>query len=175
MINNFVSPLQGDDTGSVSFQALRRRPVQDIGGLRLGGHHVIRRSVLAWDLNSSVARTRDQGYSTAHFSPLSDTNPLNNVQYALDVSNPLEPHLSSAERRQRLDPTKYFYTGQSVQYMYSPEVALDSGLVATPYSLVRDVQAHSSLADASAMNTSSSIKIRRISRPTPVAKTLPWP
>jgi TonB-dependent receptor len=65
-INNFVSPLQGDATGSVSFQALRRRPVQDIGGLQLGGHHVIRRSILAWDVNSSVARTRDKGYSTAH-------------------------------------------------------------------------------------------------------------
>jgi outer membrane cobalamin receptor len=28
VINNFVSPLQGDASGSVSFQALRRRPVQ---------------------------------------------------------------------------------------------------------------------------------------------------
>ena len=84
-INNFVTPLQGDATGSVSFQALRRRPVQDIGGLQLGGHHVLRRSILAWDLNSSVARTRDEGYSTAHFSPVSATNPLNNVQYGLDL------------------------------------------------------------------------------------------
>ena len=135
-INNFVSPLQGDNTGSVSFQALRRRPVQDIGGLQLGGHHVIRRSILAWDLNSSVARTRDDGYSTAKFSPLSGTNPLKHVQYALDVSNPLEPHLNVQNGVNIFDPTKYFYTGQSVQYQYSPEVDLGFGAsVATPYSL----------------------------------------
>jgi TonB-dependent receptor len=135
-INNFVSPLQGDATGSVSFQALRRRPVQDIGGLQLGGHHVFRRSILAWDLNSSVARTRDEGYSTAHFSPVSATNPLNNVQYGLDLSNPLEPHLNVQNGVNIFDPAKYFYTGQSVQYMYSPEVDLGFGAsVATPYSL----------------------------------------
>lgn len=135
-INNFVSPLQGDGAGSVSFQAVRRRPVQDIGGLQLGGHHVIRRSILAWDLDSSVARTRDEGYSTANFSPLSDTNPLKHVQYALDVSNPLEPHLNVQNGVNIFDPTKYFYTGQSVQYMYSPEVDLGFGAsVATPYSL----------------------------------------
>ena len=132
-INNFVSPLQGDATGSVSFQALRRRPVQDIGGVQLGGHHVIRRSILAWDLNSSVARTRDEGYSTAHFSPQSATNPLNNVQYGLDLSNPLEPHLNVQNGVNIFDPTKYFYTGQTVQYMYSPEVDLGFGAsVATP-------------------------------------------
>ena len=66
-INNSVSPLQGDGAGSVSFEAVRRRPVQDIGGLQLGGHHVIRRSILAWDLDSSVARTRDEGYLHREF------------------------------------------------------------------------------------------------------------
>lgn len=135
-INNFVSPLQGDGSGSVSFQALRRRPVQDLGGLQLGGNSVIRRAVFGWDVNASVARTRDDGYSFAHFAPASPTNPLNNVAYELNVTNPLEPHLTVQNGVNIFDPTKYFYNGQSVQNYYSPEVDLGFGAsLSTPYTL----------------------------------------
>jgi TonB-dependent receptor len=126
-ITNFLTPVQGDGSGTISFQALRRRPVQDIGGLQLGGRHVIRRSLFVWDLNSSVARTRDAGYSFAHFSPQSATNPLNNIQYGLDLSNRLEPHLNVQNGVNLFDPTHFFYTGQSVQYFYNPEVDLGFG------------------------------------------------
>ncbi len=135
-INNFVSPLQGDGSGSILFQALRRRPVQDIGGAQLGGHHVIGRSLLAWDVNSSVARTRDEGYSYAHFAPVAASNPLNNVVYGLDVSNPLKPHLNVQNGVNIFDPTKYFYTGQQVQNFYNPEVDLGFGAsLATSYTV----------------------------------------
>lgn len=94
-INTFVGTIftEGDVDGNVTFSALRRRPVQDIGGLQLGGHHVLGRLVFAWDVDSSIGRTRDDAYSTARFAPISGSNPLNNVQYSLDVSNPLEPQL----------------------------------------------------------------------------------
>ena len=133
-INNFVAPLQGDNTGSMKFQALRRRPVQDIGGIMLGGDSVIKRSLLAWDVNASVARTRDDGYSFANFTPIADSNPLNNVTFGVDVSKPLTPHIDAQDGKNIFDPTKYFYTGQQVQYFYSPEVDLGfGGSLATPY------------------------------------------
>ena len=134
-INNFVTATQGDSTGSISFQALRRRPIQDIGGTQLGGHHVLGRALLSWDVNASVARTRDAGYDTAHFAPGSATNPLNNIQYGLDLSNPLEPHLNVQNGVNIFDPTKYFYTYEQVANTYSPEVDLGlGGSLAAPYS-----------------------------------------
>jgi len=135
-INTFLSPTQGDVDGSVKFQALRRRPVQDIGGLQLGGHHVIQRSLLAWDINSSVARTRDNGYSFANFAPGAKTNPLNHVQYGLDLGNQLEPHLNVQNGVNIFDPTKYFYVNQQVANTYSPEVDLGlGGSLVTPYTV----------------------------------------
>ena len=134
-INTFLSPTQGDTDGNVTFSALRRRPVQDIGGLQLGGRHILAQSLLAWDVNSSVGRTRDDGYSSAQFSPQSATNPLNNIQYQLDLSNPLEPHLN-AQNANIFDPGKYFYTGQRVQNTYTPEVDLGfGGSLVTPFTL----------------------------------------
>jgi TonB-dependent receptor len=137
-INTFVgtSLTQGDVDGNVTFSALRRRPVQDIGGLQLGGHHVLGRSVFAWDVDSSIGRTRDDGYSTAHFAPISDSNPLNNVQYNLDVKNPLEPHLNVQNGVNIFDPTKYFLQNQQVNNFYNPEVDLGfGGSLAIPYTL----------------------------------------
>ncbi len=126
-INTFVTSTQGGPHGSVSFQALRRRPIQDIGGLQLGGHHVLRQSLLAWDLDTSVGRTRDDGYSTAFFAPQASSNPLNNIVYTLDVSNPLVPHINPQNGVNLFDPTKYFYSGQRVQNTYTPEVDLGFG------------------------------------------------
>jgi TonB-dependent receptor len=135
-INTFVTATQGGPDGSMGFSALRRRPVQDIGGLQLGGHHVIRQVVFAWDIDSSIGRTRDEGYSTAKFGPNAGSNPLNNVVFGLDVSNPLIPHLNVQNGVNIFDPTKYFYQGQQVQNTYSPEVDLGfGGSVATPYTL----------------------------------------
>jgi len=127
---------QGGDDGSTSFQALRRRPVQDIGGLQLGGHHVIRRSLFNWDINSSVARTRDAGYAFAHFAPIASTNPLNQIRYNLDLTNPLTPHLNVQNNRNIFDTTQYFYQFQQVQNFYNPEVDLGFGAsLAIPYTL----------------------------------------
>ena len=127
---------QGGTDGSVSFSALRRRPIQDIGGLQLGGNHVIRRSILNWDVNSSVARTRDAGYDNSSFGPSSDANPDNNIQFNLDVSHPLTPHLNVQNGVNIFDPTHLFFQRRQQQNTYSPEVDLGFGAsLATTYSL----------------------------------------
>ncbi len=136
-INTFVSPTQGGADGSTTFSALRRRPVQDIGGLQMGGRHVLRQSLLfAWDVESSLGRTRDEGYASARFSPQAADNPLNNIVYGLDVSNPLTPHINVQNGVNLFDATKYFYSGQRVQNTYFPEVDLGFGAsLSVPYTI----------------------------------------
>ena len=135
-INTFVSPLQGGSDGNISFQGLRRRPVQDIGGLQLGGNSVISRALFHWDLDSSVARTRDDGYADAHFAPVSASNPLNNIVYGLDLSHPLIPHLNVQNGVNIYDPSKYFLQNTTEQFTYSPEVDLGFGAsVSLPYTI----------------------------------------
>ena len=130
------NPLEGGGDGSTAFTALRRRPVQDIGGLQLGGTQLIKRSVFAWDIDSSIGRTRDEGYSIANFAPISGSNPLNNIQYGLDVSNPLLPHINVQNGVNIFDPSLYFFENQQVQNFYNPEVDLGFGAsLLTPYSL----------------------------------------
>jgi TonB-dependent receptor len=131
----FTASGQPDGSGSVRFGAEIRRPVQDIGSLELGGRHVISRSLLAWDMESSIGRTRDNGYSDASFKPLKG-GPLDGIQYSLDTSNPLVPKLTPQNGVNIFDPAQYFYTGQSVNHYYNPEVDLGFGAaLATSYTL----------------------------------------
>jgi len=128
---------QPDGSGSVKFGAEIRRPVQDIGSLQLGGRHVISRSLLAWDVESSIGRTRDNGYADASFKPLKG-GPLDGIQYSLDTTNPLTPKLTAQNGVNVYDPTQLFYAGQSVNNYYNPEVDLGFGAsLATSYTLGR--------------------------------------
>ena len=130
-----VSATQGDGSGSVTFGAEIRRPVQDLGSLQLGGREILSRSLLAWDVESSIGRTRDKGYSDASFVPGSTSN-LNNIPFALDTSNPLIPKLTPTNGVNLYDPKQFFYTGQRIQNAYSPEVDLGFGASdATSYTL----------------------------------------
>ena len=115
-----------DGTGSTTFGAEIRRPVQDIGSLQLGGRHVISRSLLAWDLESSVGRTRDNGYSDASFTPVPTSN-LNAIQFGLDTSNPQIPKLTTPAGVNIFDPTQYQFTQNRINNYYSPEVDLGFG------------------------------------------------
>ena len=129
----FTHQGQPDGTGSVSFGAEIRRPIQDLGSLQLGGRHLITRSLLAWDVETSVGRTRDKGYSDATFNPGSSV--LNGgLQFSLDNSKPLTPKLNAPAGVNIFDPTLYFYAGQRVNNNYSPEVDLGFGAsLATSY------------------------------------------
>ena len=127
---------QGDGGGSVSFTALKRRPVQDIGGLQLGGHHVFGSTLFNWDLNSSVARTRDDGYSFYHFNPAGNV-PLNQgILFSLDNSNPLLPHLNVQDGKNIFDASQYFYTDKEIANTYNSETDLGFGSsLAIPYTV----------------------------------------
>ncbi len=131
----------GDGQGTTHFQALKRRPVQDIGGVQLGGHHVFGRTLFNWDVNSSVARTRDDGYTFNNFQPAGDV-PLNQgIQYGLDVTKPLEPHLNVQDGKNLFDPSQYFFYNQEVENTYNSETDLGFGSsLAIPYT----VKGHSS-------------------------------
>jgi TonB-dependent receptor len=132
----YTADGQPDGTGTTTFGAEIRRPVQDLGSLQLGGRHVIRRSLLAWDLESSVGRTRDEGYSDAAFNPAADSVLNGNIQFTLDNSKPLTPKLVAPSGVNIFDPRQYYYAGQTVNNYYNPEVDLGFGAdVATSYSL----------------------------------------
>jgi TonB-dependent receptor len=132
---NFTQQGQPDGQGSTSFGAEIRRPVQDIGSIQLGGRHVISRSLFSWDVESSVGRTRDNGYSDASFAPKASSN-LNAIQFGLDLSNPLTPKLTTPAGVNIFDPTQYEYTGQRINNYYSPETDLGfGGSLATSYSV----------------------------------------
>ena len=133
----FVSALQGDGHGTIGFQQLQRRPQQDIAGLQLGGSSVLKQSLLAWDLDSSYARTRG-GYNDAYFNPsaANQNNPLNNIAYGLNLKNPLVPVLQVQNGVNLYQSDNTFLNTVQLQYTNLPEVDLGFGAsLATPYTL----------------------------------------
>lgn len=94
------------------------------------------RTLFHWNVNSSLGRTRDEGYTIEHFAPQGGANPLNNIPFSLDLSNPLEPHLNPTNGANIYDPTLYSYVDKQVINTYSPEVDLGFGAsLAIPYTL----------------------------------------
>jgi TonB-dependent receptor len=131
----FTQQGQPDGTGAVSFGAEIRRPVQDLGSLQLGGRHILSRTLFSWDVESSVGRTRDKGYSDATFNPAAKSvraggdgvaGGVGGIQYSLDQTNPLVPVLT-AQNVNIFDPSQLFYAGQRVNNYYNPEVDLGLG------------------------------------------------
>ena len=121
----FTSAGQPDGSGSLRFGAEIRRPVQDLGSLQLGGRHLLQRALFSWDVESSLGRTRDNGYDDASFRPLKGSA-LTQVQFNLDTTNPLIPKLT-APGVNIFDPTQYFYYNERENYYYNPEVDLGFG------------------------------------------------
>jgi TonB-dependent receptor len=116
--SNF-NPVPG--SGSASFGAEVRRPIQDLGSLQLGGHHLLSNSLLDWDVESSVGRTRDQGYDDASF-----TN-TNSYSFSADTTDPLIPKLKVLNGANLYDPTQYYLSRLRVDNYYNPEVDLGFG------------------------------------------------
>ena len=129
----FTQQGQPDGTGSTTFGAEIRRPVQDLGSIQLGGRHVISRALFAWDVESSVGRTKDNGYSDASFVPTAASN-LGAIPFTLDNTNPLVPKLNTPAGYNIFDPAQYEYAGQRINHYYNPEVDLGlGGSLATSY------------------------------------------
>ncbi len=137
-INTLVSQYQGDTDGSIAFNASIRRPVQDVGNLQLSGHTLLKNTLLTGDIDASVGRTRDSDYAQASFRPYSKdaSNPLNNIQYGLDVTDPLKPKFNVQNGINIYDLThEFLYKGYD-EYTYSPEVDLGFGAsAATSYTV----------------------------------------
>lgn len=112
-------PVAG--SGSLSFGAEIRRPVQDLGSLQLGGHHLLQRYLFNWDVESSIGRTRDEGYDDAGFSN------GNAYSFSVDVSNPLIPKLKALNGTNVYDPAQYYLSSLRVNNYYNPEVDLGFG------------------------------------------------
>ena len=108
------------DSGAVDFGAEIRRPVQDIGSLQLGGHHLLGNFLLNWDVESSVGRTRDEGYNDAGFKN------KNSYTFTGDISNPLIPKLKAVNAN-IYDPTQYYLSTLRTNNYYNPEVDLGLG------------------------------------------------
>ncbi len=131
----FTAQGQPDATGNTSFGAEIRRPVQDLGSLQLGGHHLNSRYLFNWDVESSVGRTKDNGYSDASFAPVS-SSALNAIQFSLDNSDPKTPKLVAPKSVNIYDPKQYEYVGLRINNYYNPEVDLGfGGSLASNYSV----------------------------------------
>jgi len=111
-INSFTtSQFQGGPDGNETMNAEIRRPVQQIGSLVLGGHHVWATTVLSWNLSISRSATDNHGYSTANFANNDPNAPINNVQYGVNLSNPNRPVIFPQNGVNIYDPTQFFLQG----------------------------------------------------------------
>lgn len=126
-INTFLSPFQGDTDGNMSFNAQIRRPVEVIGSLSGGGHHVFSKSWFSWDLAVARSSEEDQGYSSADFGANDPNSPINNVQFGVDLSNPNRPKFPVQNGVNIYDPTQYQLQDRDNNKSYSPQVNLEGG------------------------------------------------
>jgi len=124
-INSFTtSPYQGGTDGYMTFDAEIRRPVEVIGSMATGGRRDFRTAWLTWEVSASRSSSEDHGYSTANFAPVDPNSPLNNVQFGVNVSNPLVPKFVVQNGVNIYDTTGYFLQSFDVSRSYSPQVNL---------------------------------------------------
>ncbi|HWC15989.1 MAG TPA: TonB-dependent receptor, partial [Terriglobales bacterium] len=126
-INTLVSPFQGDTDGNMAFNAQIRRPVEVIGSLSAGGHHVLSKSWFSWDLAAARSAQEDQGYSSADFGANDGAAPINNVQFGVDLSNPNRPKLPVQNGVNIYDPAQYELQDRDNNQSYSPQLNLEGG------------------------------------------------
>ena len=122
-------------TGTVSYNASIRRPIEVIGSLAAGGKHVLSKSWLAYDLSISRSTEADKGYSQADFAP-TDSSPLAAIPYTLDWTNPHTPKLSPPSSINLFDTTQYYMTDINVSHNFAAQLNLQAAIAAAhTYSL----------------------------------------
>ena len=128
-INSYTtSPFQGGTDGAMTMNAQIRRPVEQIGSVVAGGHHVWATSTLSWELSASRSASADHGYSSSNFAPNDPSSPLNNVQFNVDLSNPYRPRFPVENGVNIYDPTQYFWQGLDVNKSRSAHVNLQASV-----------------------------------------------
>jgi TonB-dependent receptor len=129
-INSFTtSPYQGGPDGNVTFDAEIRRPVEVIGTMATGGRRDFGTAWLIWEFSVSRASSEDHGYSTGTFAPIDPNSPINNVQFGVNVSNPLIPKFVVQNGVNIYDTSQYFLTGPlDIGRGYSPQVNINGAV-----------------------------------------------
>jgi TonB-dependent receptor len=126
-INSFTtSATQGGMDGSMSYNASIRRPIDVIGSMVAGGSHSFQSSQFSWDISVSRSAEDQHGYSSANFTPASDSA-LNAVQFALDRSDINRPKFIVQNGVNIYDPTQYQLQNFDIDHSYSPQVNLQGG------------------------------------------------
>src|SRR6266496_4267033 len=129
--SGWLTPTLSDTSGTVSFNAQIRRPVEVIGSLQAGGKHVIGNWLLLYEVAASRAASEDQGYSSADF----DNGNLTSIQYAIDP-NGHKPKLIPQGGVNIFDPTNYTLTDIDFNKTYSPQLNLEGSFsLARNYSM----------------------------------------
>ena len=99
-VGNFITPTTTDNTGTMSFSDVFRRPRQQIFSVSAGGTHTFGPTLLRYEF--AVSRgAQFGGFSSANFNGLQD------VAFGMDLSNPREPHFPVLNGRNIFDPSTY--------------------------------------------------------------------
>jgi len=118
--------------GSMSYNASIRRPVDVIGGVDMGGKHVLPKWTLAYDFSLSRSSEEDRGYFSASFAPTSGVL-AGAIPFALDTKDPNTPKILPQQGVNIYDPTQYFLSGSGAiddAFTYSPQLNLQTGFSA---------------------------------------------
>jgi TonB-dependent receptor len=125
-INSYTtSATQGGDDGTVSYSAEHRRPIDVIGSMVAGGLHIFGSSTLTWNISASRSAEDQHGYSKGVFAP-GPNSPLNNVQYAVNFTDPYRPKFIVQNGVNIYDTTQYQLQQFDIDHSYSPHLNLQA-------------------------------------------------
>jgi TonB-dependent receptor len=116
-VGNFLTPTTSDDSGTMGFSHVFRRPQQQIFSIAVGGVHTMGATLVNYEF--AVARARQTGgFGSASFSG------PQNVAFGLDVSNPLTPKFPVLNGVNIFDPTTYMMTNQELPNEHTNQLNL---------------------------------------------------
>jgi TonB-dependent receptor len=114
-VGNFLTPTTSDNTGTMSFTHVFRRPRQQIFSFAVGAVHTFGATLVNYEF--AVARaTQNGGFGRADFSG------PQNVAFGLDVSNPLTPKFPVLNGVNIYDPTTYNMTDQELPNQHTGQM-----------------------------------------------------
>jgi TonB-dependent receptor len=121
-INTFITPTQGDSSGSVAYREYLRRPDFHILSISTGGVHNIGPTTINYEFAVSRSWTNPDGFPTTYF------NGPQNVQFGLDLSNPYRPKFPVQNGINIYDPSLYTMSQvEVIKAQHSEQLNLQGG------------------------------------------------
>jgi TonB-dependent receptor len=114
-VGNFLTPTTSDNTGSMSYSHVFRRPRQQIFSIAVGAVHTLGATLINYEFAVSRA-TQNGGFGSASFSG------PQNVALGLDTSNPLKPKFPVLNGVNIFDPTTYTMTAQQIPNQHTGQL-----------------------------------------------------